>query len=248
MGGRFLGVLILVGSSMSCADSDAGTLSVGAASSLRDLLEHAAPDFEAEHPGRTLAFSFEASSTLARQVEAGAPFDVILSADELSLERIASRVDSASTRPFLANRLALVARAGRGQGVTRPRQLVEHASKIAVAMPAVPAGRYARDWLALHGLLDVLEPRFVLARNVRATLALVASGAVDFGFVYLSDQRTAANVELCWSAAAGEPPRIAYVGACVAGASPAGGELLEWLAQVGFQDAAERHGFTRWRP
>jgi molybdate transport system substrate-binding protein len=233
---------------MACADSDSGTLSVGAASSLRELLEHAAPGFEAEHPGGSLAFSFEASSTLARQVQAGAPYDVILSADELSLERIASRIEPASTRPFLANRLALVASTGRAQGVTRPEQLVEHAGKIAVAMPAVPAGRYARDWLAAHELLGALESRFVQARNVRATLALVRSGAADFGFVYVSDQRTAADVELCWSAAEGEPPRIVYVGTCVAGGSPAGSELLEWLAGASFQDAAERLGFSRWRP
>ena len=144
--------------------------------------------------------------------------------------------------------LALVAASKQTADLTSPAQLIEASGKIAVAMPAVPAGHYTREWLAAHDLLDTLEARFVLARNVRATLALVESGAADFGFVYVSDLQGAAGLELVWSTGAGEAPRIAYHGACLAGASAAALEFLDWLSGPDFQAAAEQGGFTRWQP
>jgi len=245
---RHLRALVLVFVSAACADSGANTLTVGAASSLRHVLQASAPAFEAEHPDLTLAFSFAASSTLARQVQAGASYDVFLSADERNLERAAARLAPGSRRRFLANRLALVAASNQVAGVTSPAQLVETRGRIAVAMPAVPAGHYTREWLAAHDLLDPLEARFVLARNVRATLALVESGAVDWGFVYVSDLHGAAGLELVWSTGVEEAPRIAYHGACRVGAPAAALAYLDWLSGPSFQAAAEEDGFTRWRP
>lgn len=238
--------LVVVGVT-GCTEPAGEVVSVAAASSLRDVLQAAAPDFAAAHPEVELELSFEASSTIARQLAAGAGFDVFLSADPPSVERVLARLDADSRRGFLSNRLVLVAAAGRGGDVRAPADLSGVLGSIAVPNPLVPAGRYARFLLDDRGLLDELEPRFVGARNVRAALALVLSGVTEFGFVYLSDYRRAPELELLWTGPVGDPP-IAYVGAATRGAGSSAGAFLEWLAGDAFQEAAEAHGFTRYRP
>ena len=244
---RSLTALCLAAAAPGCSQAADTTVSVAAASSLRDVLEQSAPAFEAAHPGLRLEFSFEASSTIARQLEAGAGFDVFLSADPVSVERVASRLDDETRRVFLSNRMALVSAAGRGEDVGSLEDLATASGRIAVAMPAVPAGRYARELLEGRGLLTELEPRFVQGRSARATLALVVSGAADFGLVYRSDQARAADVDLRWTAPAGEPP-IAYVAAAVEDADPAARAFLDGLPDEAFQAAAEEQGFTRRQP
>ena len=97
--GFWLVALVAIGLA-SCRPSSAseGELLIGAASSLREVLTATAPDFEAAHPGTDVRFSFEASSSIARQIDAGARFDVFLSADEPTIARVTDRlVDRKST-------------------------------------------------------------------------------------------------------------------------------------------------------
>jgi len=226
-----------------CGTADARTpVDVFAAASLRELLEGQAGSFEARYPGLDLRLAFAASSTHARQIGAGAAFDVFLSADADSVERVAARVAPETRTVFLVNRLALVA--GDADGLVRsPHDLPAVEGPIAIAAPAVPAGRYARAWLAEAGILEALAPRFVEGRNVRAALAQVATGTTAYGFVYASDARITDRVRLVWQARAGESPRIEYV----AGASLAAGEgaraFLAWLGEPGFREAARVAGF-----
>lgn len=243
---RRSGALLFLALLSGCDGRRADVLSVAAASSLRGALEAAAPSFEAKHPGLRLELSFDASSTHARQIAAGAELDVFLSADERQIERVADRLDPSSRRTFLANRLVLVARPESADELASPADLVGVDGHIAIAGPEVPVGRYARQWLAGHGLLTALEPRFAIGRNARATLALVESGAADSGFVYASDQRLARGVVLVWTAPPGDEPRIAYVAARLAGAgAPQAGEFLDWLASEDFQRVAGEQGFVR---
>ena len=235
-------------------------LRVAAASSLRELVQETALEFEAAHPGASLRFSFAASSTLARQLEAGASYDVFLSADAECLSRLGTLLEPQQT--FLSNRMALVATpraiAG-GSKSSRSGELGElvrelnggENSWIAIAAPSVPAGRYARELLSGAGLLASLEARFVLGDNERKTLSLVQSGAATLGFVYLSDHRIAGSTELRWSSGAGAPPSIRYFAAVRGGTTEAARGALDyvsWLQSEEFQAAAEARGFSRWRP
>jgi len=170
-----------------------------AAASLREALSDAADAWaRAGHPRPVVTFA--ASSVQARQVRAGAPADLFVSADEewmdvLARERLilpASRADLAT------NRLVLVAPAATGGRVTRAtlaRTLA--AGPLAMADPsAVPAGRYGRAALERLGAWTAVAPRVVRAENVRAALALVERGAAPYGIVYLTDARASRRVRV----------------------------------------------------
>jgi len=223
----------------------AAPLSVATAASLRELVERAAPLFERAHPGTRVQPSFEASSTLARQIAAGAAFDAFLSADAENVERVRDRLDAATVAPFLSNRLALVGRPNLPAPPADPAALRALPGKIAVAGPAVPAGKYARAWMRARGLLSDLEPRLVNTDHVRAALALVESDTVDFAFVYATDARVAKRARLLWTAPPGEDPSIVYVAGAVRGARhPQAAAFVRWLTGPEFQAEARALGFS----
>ncbi|HET6205079.1 MAG TPA: molybdate ABC transporter substrate-binding protein [Planctomycetota bacterium] len=219
-------------------------LAVAAASSLRELLERTAVLFEDARPGTRIVYSFEASSVLARRIEAGAALDLFLSADRETLARAGDRVVAATAVPFLGNRLALVVRKDLARALESPADLARLRGRLALAGPAVPAGRYARAFLEEKGWLRELGPRIANAESVRAALALVESGAADGAFVYETDARLAKEARLAWVAAPGEGPEILYFGAVLAGGEEAlAREVLAFLRGPAFLSAARAMGF-----
>ena len=221
----------------------AGKLTIAAASSLRELLTAADEVFTGAHPGTEISVSYEASSTLSRQIEEGAAFDAFLSADAGNLDRIAAHLDGKSRRIVLSNRLAMVGREGLAVAPADPAALAAGTWSIAMAGPAVPVGRYARTYLDRKGLLAAVEPRFATADNVRAVLALVESGTADVGFVYLTDARVAKHATLLWTAPAADDPGIAYVAAATDGSSALAHAYVEWLGSAEFLKQADAFGF-----
>jgi molybdate transport system substrate-binding protein len=221
------------------------TLSIGAASSLKELVEATRPAFERAHAGVTFRVSFDASSALSRQIEAGGGFDCLLSADAANVDRLGAKIDAASRVRFLSNRLVVVARADLAPPLTGLEGLKALAGKLALAGEAVPVGKYARAWLTRKGLLKDLEPKVVNAENVRAVLALVEAGSADAGVVYATDARVAVHAKVAFAVAAEDDPGIEYVAAAVAGSSAIAHAYVAWLRSAEFQDAAEKLGFVR---
>jgi molybdate transport system substrate-binding protein len=139
-----------------------------------------------------------ASSTLARQIEQGAPADAFLSAHQEWIERLIAggHARPESRRAFAANRLVFVAPAGRGAPID-PRDPAGWPPRIALGDPAhVPAGRHAREAFDRLGIWDAVAPRVVAAADVRGALALVARGEVELGVVYATDAKSSAAVEI----------------------------------------------------
>jgi molybdate transport system substrate-binding protein len=165
------------------------TLSV--AISLKDATEELGRTFMAAHPGVTLRYNFGASGDLQKQVEAGAPVDVFLSAalrqmDELEKQKL---ILVETRRAFARNVLVVVKPADSRVDVTKPADLAEaRVTRIAIGNPkSVPAGQYAEESLRTLGLWDRVQPKLVFAENVRQVLDYVARGEVDAGFVYSTD-------------------------------------------------------------
>jgi molybdate transport system substrate-binding protein len=184
-----------------------------AASSLTDVMTAAADAWARQgHPRPVL--SFGASSDLARQVRAGAPADLFVSADEAWVDTLdRERLVRADTRAVLAgNRLVVVApRTWRGTLTRATLARTLAAGPVAMADPdAVPAGRYGRAALTSLGAWPAVAPRVVRAANVRAALLLVERGAAPFGIVYATDARASAAVRVAGVFPAFSHPRIRY--------------------------------------
>ena len=191
----------------------AADVTVFAAASLTDSLKHIAADYQ-KQTGRTVVFNFEASSVLARQIEAGAPADIFFSADETQMDRLAGRglIDPATRVDRLRNTLVVVAPADSALQIHSPGDLAADGVKqIALADPkAVPAGVYAKEWLERHHVWDAVKSKVVPAENVRAALAAVASGNVDAGVVYRTDAEISKSVKIVYEVPRADGPDIRY--------------------------------------
>ena len=186
-----------------------------AAASLQESLT-AAADAWAKQGHVKPTISFAASSALARQVEAGAPADLFVSADEDWMNALAKKnLIVAKTRvTFLGNRLVVAAAAGSSVRipVRPPAALVRvlTAGPLAMADTAVPAGKYGQASLEALGVWAQVAPKVVRAENVRATLALVERGAAPLGIVYATDAKASAKVRIAGVFPERTHPAITY--------------------------------------
>lgn len=220
-------------------------LQIYAAASLRDGLETLAPAIE-QATGTRLVLNLGASSDLARQILAADRADLFFSADEMWMDRVAASglVDATSRCSPLSNRLVVVVPLGSVLAIRSAADLASPAiERLSLADPeAVPAGKYAKAWLAASGIWSAVAGRVVPALDARAALVAVESGAIDAGVVYRSDAALSRRVRVAFEVPLGESPRISYAVAAMA-ARPrlaAARAVAAWLC--GPQAAA---GFAR---
>ncbi len=165
--------------------------------------------------------AFAASSTLARQIGAGAGAHVFLSADPVYVDALieTGRIQ-ADTAHVIARNVLVLASARRGINSV-PFDSLEawvagkhDRDKLVLGDPGhVPAGRYARQALKAGGLWAQLRPHAVFAADARAALALLASGEAALGVIYASDVRVDPRVRRVGDVPASLHSPIAYVGA-----------------------------------
>ena len=179
------------------------TLTVFAAASMTDVLVKLGHEYEAG-TGKAVRFSFAASSTLARQLEAGAPAHMFVAADNDWMDYAANHgvIDVASRRVLIGNRLVLVApkqsrvrlRIARGMNLV---DALGARGRLAMADPeSVPAGRYGRTALMSLGVWNQVADRLIRAENVRSALTFVARGEAPLAIVYQSDASVQPDVRV----------------------------------------------------
>ncbi|MFC3173768.1 molybdate ABC transporter substrate-binding protein [Novosphingobium bradum] len=221
-----------------------------AAASLQESLG-AAADAWARHGHPRPVISFAASSALARQVEAGAPADLFVSADEAWMDYLAQRrlVRPETRLALLTNRLVLVAPAGSPVRLSiGPRMALGAAlgsGRLAVADPdSVPAGRYAREALTRLGAWPQVARRLARGENVRAALALVARGEAPLGIVYATDARAEPRVRVVGTFPPASHAPISYPLARLArSANPEGEAFRRYLLSPEARALFRRFGF-----
>lgn len=212
------------------------TLTVYAASSLTNALDELAPVFAAQS-GERVRTSYASSSTLARQIEAGAEADVFISADPDWMDYLAarSRIVTETRVNILGNTLVLVVPADQ-KVVADLKPGFDLAAllgrgRLATGDPAhVPLGRYARQALTALGVWAVAQPKLVPSESARAALALVERGEVPAAVVYESDAILSRRVRIAgvFSAASHDP--IVYAAAIIAGRDrPRARQFLSFL-------------------
>lgn len=221
-------------------------LLVFAAASLKNALDEVA----ALQPAKP-TLSYGASSSLARQIENGAPADVFVSADLDWMDYLEKKglLVPGTRRNLLGNRLVLIAPASQPVKLQpAPHFAISAALKngrIALANPdSVPAGKYAKAAFESLGVWDQVAGRIAAADNVRAALALVARGEAPLGVVYQTDANAEPKVMIAGTFPAGSHPPIVYPVAEVKGAKASARAFLEALAGPRARAIFERHGFT----
>jgi molybdate transport system substrate-binding protein len=225
-------------------------LTVFAAASLQNALEEISAA-QRRAGGAPARLAFAASSTLARQIERGAPADVYVSADLAWMDYLAERgrIVEGSRVIVARNRLVLIAPAARAAplAVKPGFPLLERLGegRLALGDPAhVPAGRYAKAALESLGLWASLAERLAPVENVRVALALVARGEAPLGIVYASDVVVEPGVRVVGTFPPGSHPPIVYPAALVAGgARLAAGRYLAFLRSATARAAFARQGF-----
>ncbi len=172
----------------------AQTMTVFAAASLTDGMKDAAALWVKDgHPAPTM--SFGSSSTLARQIEQGAPVNVFASADQLWMDALAKKdlIVPATRRDLLGNELVLIVPASHPTKVDiKPGfdlfGLLGPGGRLAVGDPAhVPVGLYAKQALQRLGMWDSLSSHIAAAADVRSGMLLVERGEAPAGIVYRTD-------------------------------------------------------------
>ena len=228
--------------------ASAAEVMVSAAASLTDSLKAIATNYE-KTSGDTITFNFGASSTLARQIEAGAPADIFFSADEAQMNVLATNglIDPATRKSVLGNSLVVVVPGDSTLQINSANDLTNSVVKqIALADPkAVPAGVYAKAWLTKLQLWPAVEPKVVPTENVRAALAAVAAGNVDAGVVYKTDAAISRKVKIAYEVPPADGPDIRYPVALVK-SSPqpeAAKKFLDYLSSKQAGQVFTQYGF-----
>lgn len=215
--------LILAGQPPRPAVADDPAVVVLAASSLTETLQKLATAWTAQgHP--KVALSFDASSRLAKQIEAGAPSDAFFSADSEWMDYLANKglIDPATRTNLLGNTLVAVLPVASKLSVTNARDLGRpEILHLALAGESVPAGKYARAALTSQGAWEGVKDRVVSGDNVRTVLRWVASGEADAGAVYATDARVEPGVKVAFTFPTGSYPTIVYPAAVTKGATHA---------------------------
>lgn len=207
------------------AGGERPTITIAAAASLGDALQRIADRFEHENPSVDVRpIVIDGSSTLARQIEAGAPFDVFVSADEATMASVSGLVEEPV--PIATSTLVIVVPAGNPGGVDAIDDLATVSTVLCA--PEVPCGSASQRLLALSGV----DARPVtLAQSVRGVLAQVETNAVDAGLVYATDAAASESVETIEVAGAEHVVNRAVIAAVRASPEPAlAAALVEYVA------------------
>lgn len=175
----------------STADAVTGDLAVSAAASLKGAFDKAIAEFESAHPGVHVTAIYDGSSTLATQINGGAPVDVFASADQKNMAKVTDPGLAADPVIFARNTLVVVTPTSNPAGVTTLQDLGKSGVKVVLCAPEVPCGA------ASHTLLDNAGVKVTPVsheQNVTAVLTKVSNDEADAGLVYKTDAATTDKV------------------------------------------------------
>jgi molybdate transport system substrate-binding protein len=223
---------------------------VFAAASLRNALDDAAAQWSRQS-GKKVAISYGASSALAKQIEAGAPAQMFISADLDWMNYVTDKklIKPETRSNLLGNRIVLVA--PKDSNVTliiRPNFALANAlggGKLAMAnTDSVPAGKYGKAALEKLGVWPSVQHSIVQAQDVRAALTLVARKEAPLGIVYATDAAAEPKVKIVAAFPEDTHPPILYPIALTSTASsPEIAAFLAYLRSPAARPAFEKQGF-----
>lgn len=234
------------------ARADSEPVLVFAAASMKNALDEAAKKWT-EKSKIKVKSSYAASSALAKQIEAGAPADIFISADLDWMNYVeGKKLIKAGTRSnLLGNSIVLVANKDWNKGDVKiangfPLAKLLGDGRLSMADTAtVPAGKYGKEALEKLGVWNSVSGKLAQAENVRAALALVGRGEAPLGVVYKSDAAADPNVKVVGVFPDDSHKPIVYPAALTETSKNAkASEFLQYLASPEAKTIFEKHGFT----
>ncbi|MCL4120302.1 UNVERIFIED_CONTAM: hypothetical protein GTU68_060943 [Idotea baltica] len=221
-------------------------VTVFAAASLKSALDELATAY-----AEPVQISYGGSSTLARQIQHGAPADLFISANTAWMDVLEQEglIVTASRRTLLTNQLVLIAGPDvHGDLVIEPGFDLAGAlgrDHLAMALvEAVPAGIYGAAALRSLGIWEQVAPSVAQTDNVRAALMLVALGEAPYGIVYATDAAASPAVRIVGRFPATSHPPIRYPAALVTGTNPDPAQtFLDYLGTPEAEEVFRKHGF-----
>jgi molybdate transport system substrate-binding protein len=226
-------------------------LTVFAAASLTDAMKKISALWAKDGHG-ALRQSFASSSTLARQIEQGAPVNLFASADEKWMDYLEKNklIAVDTRRNLLSNDLVLIVPANKPTKVRiEPgfdiAAVLGPNGRIATGDPAhVPVGIYAQQALTKLGAWDAIMPRLARTEDVRGALLLVERGEAPAGIVYSTDAAASKGVVVAGTFPADSHEPITYPFAVTrSGDTPEARTLMTFLGAAPARDVFLRHGF-----
>ncbi|KZK94399.1 MULTISPECIES: molybdate ABC transporter substrate-binding protein [unclassified Pseudovibrio] len=222
---------------------------VFAASSLKDVLEDAGAQFDQTHNTKT-EFSFGGSQTITRHVVAGAPADLLVTADDAWMAYAVKNgvLVEGSVVELASNGLVLVGSEAMGaEAVELKPQALQAAladGRLAMGEPeTVPAGRYGKEALINLGLWESVAQRVAPMENVRIALAAAARGEVPLALVYSSDAKVEHGVRVLAEIPQDSHRAIVIPGALTLTHSKSSGEFMAFLKSAEGRKIFQAHGF-----
>src|SRR6266700_3058186 len=251
LAGLFAAFVILCGSACSSALAEDKTLTVFAAASMKNALDDIDAAFTAK-TGVKVNASYAASSSLAKQIEQGAPADIFVSADTDWMDYAVARktINEPTRVNLLGNNIVLIAPKDSaidnvtiGQGFDLAK--LAGNGKIATGdVKAVPVVKYAKASLEKLGAWQAAEPKFAMAESVRAALILVARGEAALGIVYSTDAKVEPGVKIVGTFPTDSHPTIIYPVAATTTAKAEAADYLAFLRSSAAKAVLEKYGFT----
>jgi len=241
--------VLLAGPPAFAADPEARAITVFGAASLTNVLQDLGDAFTRE-TSIPVKFSFAASSTLARQIESGAPADVFFSADLDWMDYLQKRnlIQPQSRHDVVSNRLVLICPADSTIKLkieaNFPLAAALGKHRLATGDPdSVPVGRYAKQALTHLGVWDAVAERIVRADSVRSALAFVDRGEAPLGIVYETDALVDKNVRMVDTFPADSHSPIIYPVALTNSAKPDAAKFVAYLRGPAGDAAFAHYGF-----
>jgi molybdate transport system substrate-binding protein len=229
------GTWICVLAALACCTARAAEVNVAVAANFAAPMQLIAESFERES-GHKAKLAFGSTGKFYAQIKNGAPFDVLLAADDETPARLVQEgaADPASRFTYAIGSLVLWST--KPGFVDANGEVLRRGAyrKLALANPkTAPYGRAAIETLATLGLLSAAEPKFVQGENIAQTFQFVSSGNAELGFVALSQVMKDGKVQhgSAWivPAAMHQPIRQGAVLLAGARGSAAARALLEHL-------------------
>lgn len=247
--------LLVVGGAQTAAAATSNSeqpVVVFAAASLKNAMDGVAKAYDASHDGPAVKVSYAGSSTLARQIENGAPADVYVSANQQWMDKLAEDglIDQASRYDLLGNSLVLIAPKDSDIQVELKKH-IDLLSKLGddqyLAMAntdAVPAGIYGKHALQWLKVWPQLQGHIAQGDDVRAALALVSRGESPLGVVYSSDAVADQGVRVVDIFPSASHKPIIYPAAATAESdNPQDAAFLDYLESEQARKIFKRWGF-----